>query len=149
MKLPPRFKLAAFSSDFGLSISGAKLFRLFLLFLCQGKALGFFATCRAFPNVVSSVTVSHKVLTLAFPQALPSFFALSARGLLCGFFRFLACGDCRKWNNLRWRISVLAKRGFERQLAVRDFSQCYICMTHSGSELDEWTMPEGELADTP
>jgi hypothetical protein len=68
-------KLAAFSSDFGFSISAVKLFRLFLLFLCQGEALGFFAACRAFPNVVSSVIVSHKVLTRAFPQALRSFFA--------------------------------------------------------------------------
>ena len=49
---------------------------------------------------------------------------------------------------MRRRIAVLAKRGLEDQLAVRDFSQSYVGMTHSGSELDEWTMPEGELTDT-
>ncbi len=71
-----------------------------------------------------------------------------ARDVLRGLFRFLSCRDSRKWNNLRRRIAVLAKRGLEDQLAVRDFSQSYVGMTHSGSELDEWTMPEGELTDT-
>jgi len=68
--------------------------------------------------------------------------------LLRGFFRFLACSDCRKWNNRRRRVPVLAKGGLERQLAVRDLSQGHIGMTHPRSELDERTMPEGELADT-
>ena len=68
--------------------------------------------------------------------------------LLRGFFRFLVGGDCRKRNNCRRRIPVLAKRGLERQLAVRDFSQRYVGMTHPWSELDQRTMPEGELADT-
>jgi len=71
-----------------------------------------------------------------------------ARDVLRGLFRFLSCRDSRKWNNLRRRIAVLAKRRLEDQLAVRDFSQGYVGMTHSGSELDEWTMPEGELTDT-
>ena len=68
--------------------------------------------------------------------------------LLRGFFRFLACGDCRKRNNCRWRIPVLAKGGLERQLAVRDLSQGHIGMTHPRSELNERPVPEGELADT-
>ena len=68
--------------------------------------------------------------------------------LLRGFFRFLACSDCRKWNNCRSRISVLAERGLKRQFAVGDLSQRYIGISHPGNELDERTMPEGELADT-
>lgn len=72
----------------------------------------------------------------------------AARGLLRGFFRFLARGDCRKWNNCRRGVAVLAERGFKGQLAVRDFSQRYVGMTHPWNELDERTMAEGELADT-
>ena len=125
MKLPPRFKLAAFSFDFGFSISAAKLFRLFLLFLCQGEALGFFATCRAFPNIVSSVTVSHEVLTLNYAQALPKLFgSISSRPGYAAFFVFLPAMTPGNGHNLRWRISVLANVDSNANLPLRDFSQC-------------------------
>jgi hypothetical protein len=117
-------------SFFRLRTPALKLFRRLLLFLCEGKAFGFSPTCGAFPNVVSALTVSHRILTFTLSQAVPSFSLdprltnthQPARGLLRGFFCFLACADFRKWDNLRRRIAVLAKRGLERQLAVRDFS---------------------------
>jgi hypothetical protein len=95
--------------------------------------------------------VSHEVLTLTYAQALRSFFVSSARGpgFYAAFFAFLpavipgngtTCGGASPfWPNVDSNASF----------AVRDFSQCDIGMTHSGSELDERTMPEGELADTP
>ena len=41
------------------SPSGSDLLRRFLLALCVGEALGFFAAPCPFPHVVSAVTVSH------------------------------------------------------------------------------------------
>src|SRR5205814_9114244 len=68
-----------------------------------------------------------------------------ARDVLRGLFRFLSCRDSRKWNNLRRRIAVLAKRGLEDQLAARAFSQSNVGMTYCWNELKEWTMLEVDL----
>ena len=51
------------------------LFRRLLLFLCEGEAFGFLTACRPFPNVVSSLAVAHRALTLTLFQVVPSFFA--------------------------------------------------------------------------
>src|SRR5207244_13070390 len=96
-----------------------KLFRLLLFFLCKREGLGFSPTCRAFPNVVSAVTVSHgSSLSASHAQfqafSLPPGVLIThrqARGALRGVVRFRSCRDSRKWHNLGWLIAVLANRG--------------------------------------
>jgi hypothetical protein len=54
------------------------LFRLLLLVLSgEGKPLCLFAACRAFPNIISTLAVSHKILTVALSPPVPSCFTAS------------------------------------------------------------------------
>ena len=65
----------------------ALLLSRLLLAFGQREALGLFAACCAFPNVISALAISHKALTLTLLRLLPSTFALPGQEISFPPFR--------------------------------------------------------------
>jgi hypothetical protein len=67
------------------------------------------------------------------------------RGLFRSRSRFL-CGS-GEWHNCCQRSPVLLKGRFERQFAVRDLTQCDVCMTEARNKFNQRAVSRTELSD--